>query len=335
MASGLFVLLEQVGVLMRKTAVLGGKSLATLDDISLAAVKASAKSVGVIVDDAAVTPQYVDGIDPKRELHVIWEITKGSLRNKFLFVIPAVMILSWLAPWILPYLLILGGAYLVFEGAEKVLGWLGLHHGEAHEAEESPKLKEDSSAGEKRMIGSAVRTDLVLSTEIMLISLSALDLVDNNWISRVIALVVIGALMTVLVYGAVALLVRADDLGLKLLLDSDAPRWRRRFGFALVKSMPAFFSVLTVVGTVAMLWVGGHLLWKSLGDVGWGFASHSLHAVEELMAPAGGFLAWLGDTFASALVGLAAGLVLALALMGTQKLFAKIRPRATHHSESV
>lgn len=316
MASGFFALLDDIAVLARATA-------ASMDDIALGAAKASAKSAGIIVDDAAVTPQYVAGISPKRELAVIGRIALGSIINKLVFIIPAALILTWLAPWMLPYLLILGGAYLVFEGAEKVLVWLGVvkHH-------EHTQAVGGSASSEKKIVNSAVRTDLVLSTEIMLISLSALEIGDN-WISKAVALIFIALLMTVLVYGTVALLIRMDDLGYHL-AGKEHRRATRLFGLGLVKSMPKVFKVLSVVGTVAMLWVGGHLLWKSLGDVGVGFAYDSLHGLEEWLHRYGDFLAWCGDTLASAVFGLLAGLVLA----GIAIVIQKVLPKGKRHHEA-
>jgi predicted DNA repair protein MutK len=183
--------------------------LAVVDDILTAALKASAKTAGVVIDDAAVTPQYVQGLSPARELHVVWRIALGSLFNKFVIIIPLALLLSAFAPWVLPWLLILGGTYLCFEGAEKVTEWFGAHH-----STEDTEPKEEG-----KLIFGAIRTDLILSTEIMLIALASLDPDFGTW-KTLGALAAIGLGMTILVYGVVALLVKIDDIG----LDDEKPR---------------------------------------------------------------------------------------------------------------
>ncbi|GAA4773774.1 DUF808 domain-containing protein [Microbacterium gilvum] len=271
--------------------------LAVVDDILSAAMKASAKTAGVVIDDAAVTPQYVQGITPARELPVVGKIALGSLVNKFVIIIPIALLLTAFAPWVLPYLLILGGAYLCFEGAEKVLEWFGLGHGHADEG----------ARDERKLVLGAVRTDLILSTEIMLISLASLDGGMSIWMTLGV-LAVIGLLMTVVVYGAVALLVKIDDIGLKM---AKNPVQRvRHTGTRIVRSMPVVFRTISIIGTVAMLWVGGHLLLANLGEVGLTFFSDLIHAVEHALEPAGAVVVWLGDTAVSAVAGLAAGLVI-------------------------
>ncbi|GGD66837.1 DUF808 family protein [Microbacterium murale] len=270
--------------------------LAVVDDILSAAMKASAKAAGVVIDDAAVTPQYVQGISPARELPVVAKITLGSLANKFVIIIPIALLLTAFAPWVLPFLLILGGTYLCFEGAEKVLEWFGFHHGHADEG----------ARNENKLVWGAIRTDLILSTEIMLISLSNLDAGLSIWMTLAI-LAVIALLMTVIVYGAVALLVKIDDVGLKMA--KNPSRRVRHTGTRIVRSMPAVFRVISVVGTVAMLWVGGHLLLANLGEVGLVFFSDMLHGIHDFLAPAGAVIAWIGETFVSAVAGLAVGLV--------------------------
>lgn len=310
-----FALLDDMVMMARAAA-------ASMDDIAMGAAKASTKSAGVIIDDAAVTPQYVSGISPKRELSIVGSIALGSIRNKVLFIIPLALLLTWLAPWALPILLILGGAYLVFEGAEKVLGWVGLHHEEHH-----VQGAGGNAISEKKVISSAIRTDLVLSAEIMLISLSALELTDsNNWIAKVVALLIIAAAMTVAVYGSVALLVKMDDVGIHMLKRDN--RFVKRMGANLVKAMPKIFNLLSVVGTIAMLWVGGHLLWKSSGDLGFVLAYDSLHGLEHLLHPAGEFVTWLGDTFVSAVIGLLAGLLVVAVITLFGKLVRKLKKKS-------
>ncbi|MGO2050305.1 MAG: DUF808 family protein [Microbacterium sp.] len=294
--------------------------LAVVDDILSAALKASAKSAGVVIDDAAVTPQYVQGITPARELPVVLKITLGSLANKFLIIIPVALLLTAFAPWVLPFLLIIGGTYLCFEGAEKVQEWFGLHHGHADEG----------ARNENKLVWGAVRTDLILSTEIMLISLSNLDAGLGIWMTLAI-LAVIALLMTGIVYGAVALLVKIDDIGLKMAKNES--RRVRHTGARIVRSMPAVFRVISVVGTVAMLWVGGHLLLANLGEVGIVFFSDLLHGIHDLLAPAGAVIAWIGETFVSAVAGLAVGLIVVGVVLLIGRMLGK-KPSFTEGGES-
>lgn len=294
--------------------------LAVVDDILSAAMKASAKAAGVVIDDAAVTPQYVQGITPARELPVVAKITLGSLANKFIIIIPIALLLTAFAPWVLPFLLILGGTYLCFEGAEKVLEWFGFHHG--HD--------DEGARNENKLVWGAIRTDLILSTEIMLISLSNLEAGLNIWMTLGI-LAVIALVMTLVVYGAVALLVKIDDIGLKM-AKSDSQRVRHT-GTRLVRSMPAVFRVISVIGTVAMLWVGGHLLLANLGEIGLHFFSDMLHGIHDFLAPAGAVIAWIGETFVSAVAGLAAGLIVVGVVLLIGRMLGK-RPSFSEGGES-
>lgn len=294
--------------------------LAVVDDILSAALKASAKSAGVVIDDAAVTPQYVRGIRPARELPVVGWITVGSLVNKFVIIIPLALLLTAFAPWVLPYLLIIGGSYLCFEGAEKVLEWFGLHHGHA----------EEGARNERQLILGAVRTDLILSTEIMLISLSNLDPGLSLWMT-VLVLTVIALMMTGVVYGAVALLVKIDDVGIAM-AGGETRRWRH-LGTRIVLAMPTVFRVISVIGTVAMLWVGGHLLLGNLGEVGLTFFSDLLHGIAHALEPAGAVVAWTGETIASGVAGLAWGLVIVAAVLAIGRMIGK-RPSFSEGGES-
>lgn len=284
--------------------------LAVVDDIISAAVKASAKAAGVVIDDAAVTPQYVQGLTPARELPVVGRIALGSIANKFAIIIPVALLLTAFAPWVLPYLLIVGGTYLCFEGAEKVLEWFGFAHGHGDEGERD----------EKRLVRGAIRTDLILSTEIMLISLANLDPDLGIW-QTLGVLAVIAVIMTGVVYGAVALLVKIDDIGLRMA--KNPVRRVRHSGTRIVRSMPAVFRVISVVGTVAMLWVGGHLILVNLGDVGLAGPAELLHGVEELLAPLGGIVTWIGGTAFSAVAGLVVGLVIVGVVLGLARMRGK------------
>jgi predicted DNA repair protein MutK len=294
--------------------------LAVVDDILSAALKASAKSAGVVIDDAAVTPQYVQGISPARELPVVLKITLGSLANKFVIIIPIALLLTAFAPWVLPFLLIIGGTYLCFEGAEKVLEWFGLHHGG----------EDEGARNENTLVWGAIRTDLILSTEIMLISLSNLE--EGMSIGMtLLVLAVIALVMTGVVYGAVALLVKIDDIGLKMAKNSSARV--RHTGARIVRAMPAVFRVISVIGTVAMLWVGGHLLLANLGEVGLHFFSDMLHGIHEFLSPAGSVIAWIGETFVSAVAGLAVGLIVVGVVLLIGRMLGK-KPSFTEGGES-
>lgn len=316
MAGGLVALLDDVAALVKVTA-------ASLDDIALGAAKASTKAMGVVIDDAAVTPQYVAGISPKRELPIIWKIAVGSIRNKLLFILPAILLLSAFLPWTLTPILMVGGAYLVFEGAEKILEAIGLigHHGVAEEGK---------ARDEKVIIGSATRTDFVLSAEIMVISLN--EVAHEPFLTRALILVAVAVLMTVLVYGAVGLIVKMDDIG--LVLAQKQRQFSQKLGRGLVKGMPIVMSVLGKVGVVAMLWVGGHLLLTGMDELGWhapyGFVHHVEVLVHDATGAAGGVLGWLVNTAFSCLAGLIIGSVLTAVILGIKKLLGKNKPAAAH-----
>ena len=292
--------------------------LAVVDDILTAALKASAKTAGVVIDDAAVTPQYVQGLTPARELPVVWRIALGSLVNKFVIIIPIALLLSAFAPWVLAFLLIVGGTYLCFEGAEKVLEWFGMHHDSG----------ETESRDERKLVFGAIRTDLILSTEIMLIALDSLDPELGIWMTLG-ALVVIGLGMTALVYGAVALLVKVDDIGLRLM--KNPARRVRRTGARIVAAMPAVFRVISVVGTVAMLWVGGHLVIANMAETFWHGPYDLLHVITHAVEGAGPVVVWLADTASSAVFGLALGLLVVAIVLGVRRLTSGRRAAPAAH----
>ena len=292
--------------------------LAVVDDILTAALKASAKTAGVVIDDAAVTPQYVQGLTPARELRVVLYIALGSLFNKFVIIIPIALLLTAFAPWVLPWLLIIGGVYLCFEGAEKVTEWFGLHH-----------AAEDTGArDEKKLVFGAIRTDLILSTEIMLISLASLDSGMGIWMTLGV-LVVIGFGMTLLVYGAVALLVKIDDVGLAMM--KNPAKRMRRLGARIVAAMPAVFRVIGIVGTVAMLWVGGHLVIANLAETFWHGPYDMLHVVTHAVEAAGPVVVWLADTAVSAVFGLVLGLIVVAVVMGATRVLSRKPPVGAAH----
>lgn len=316
MAGSFFAFLDDIAVLARAAA-------ASMDDIVAAAGKATAKSAGVVIDDAAVTPQYVQGIRPARELPVIWRITKGSMVNKAIIIAVAMLLSIW-APWVFPWLLLIGGSYLAYEGAHKVWHWVQTRRGRAH-APTTTEVVERTAADEKGIVASAVRTDLVLSTEIMLISLSNID--SDSWQMRLATLIVVAIMMTVLVYGAVAVLVKMDDVG--LWLGQKKTAFAQTFGRGLVRAMPIVFNLLSVVGAAAMLWVGGHILFVNLAEVGVAAPYELLHLITDPLAQLP-VVAWLVDTLCSAVLGLFWGLVLVAGL----SLITKLRGTATGQSPS-
>ncbi|MCR8675224.1 DUF808 domain-containing protein [Micrococcus sp. HG099] len=287
--SGLVALLDDVAALARLAA-------ASVDDVAAGAAKASAKAAGVVVDDAAVTPQYMAGAAANRELPMIWRITKGSLRNKLLFILPALLLLDWLAPWVLPWLLLAGGTYLAYEGAHKVWGKLT-----GHSPEHDEPAVEKGPEAEDKVVRGAITTDFILSAEIMVISMNEVADVDF-WLKAVI-LVVVAILITAVVYGAVALIVKMDDVGLHM-TQNGRTAGGRRFGAGLVKAMPHVLTAITVIGTVAMLWVGGHIVLVELAALGVPWPYDVQHGIVHAVEAAGGFVAWLVETLTSALWGL-------------------------------
>jgi predicted DNA repair protein MutK len=292
--------------------------LAVVDDILTAAVKASAKTAGVVIDDAAVTPQYVQGVTPARELPIVGKIALGSLVNKSIIIIPLALLLTAFAPWVLPWLLILGGSYLCFEGAEKVMEWFGAHHGPG----------QDEPRDERKLVFGAIRTDLILSTEIMLISLASLDQGLGIWMTFGV-LSVIALAMTLLVYGAVALLVKIDDVGLGM---AQSPVARvRSTGEWIVRSMPAVFRIISVIGTVAMLWVGGHLVIANLAETFWEGPYNLLHAATHAVESLGPVVMWLVDTALSGLFGLALGLIIAGIVFAVMRVVKRKAPVDSSH----
>lgn len=298
MAGGLAALLDDVAALARLAA-------ASADDVAAASAKAGSKAMGVVIDDAAVTPQYVKGIEPKRELPIIWRITKGSLRNKLIFILPVLLLLSAFAPWALTPILMLGGLYLSFEGAEKIWELV------SGKPKEEPAAASGAGA-EDKIVSGAVRTDLILSAEIMVISMNSIA-ADSLW-ARAIVLIVVAIGITILVYGAVGVLVKMDDVGLAMAADKDSD-FKQKFGNGLVHAMPKVMTVISYVGMVAMLWVGGHILLVGTHDLGlaqpYGFVHHLEGAVAGI-AGIGAVLGWLINTAFSFVFGLIIGGIVAV-----------------------
>ena len=299
MSAGLFGLLDDVAALARLAA-------ASVDDIGAAAGRATAKAAGVVIDDTAVTPQYVHGITADRELPMIKRIAIGSLRNKLLFILPAALLLSQFVPWLLTPILMLGATYLCYEGAEKVLG--RFHRNAGHDAHAAPTAAVGVDA-EKQMTSGAIRTDFILSAEIMVIALN--EVADQSFWPRLVILVVVAIVITAAVYGVVGLIVKMDDIGLSLAQRTS--RFAQKVGRGLVTAMPKLLAALSAIGTVAMLWVGGHILLVGTDDVGWhapyGLVHHAEEFVQHAAQGVGGLLAWLVNTAASAVVGFVVGAV--------------------------
>jgi predicted DNA repair protein MutK len=294
---GLIGLLDDIAALAKLAA-------ASIDDVGAATGRATAKAAGVVVDDTAVTPQYLRSVAAKRELPIVWKIAVGSIRNKLVFILPAALLLSQFLPWLLPIVLMIGGTYLAYEGAEKI--W---HKVSGHHDAELPAT-EVSPEAEKKMVAGAIRTDLILSAEIMVIALD--EVADETFWSRLAILVVVAFVITVIVYGIVAAIVKMDDVGLRLATYDSG--FSRTLGRGLVKAMPVVLAVISVVGTVAMLWVGGHILLVNLGADGTGWipapyewVHHVEVAIHDGAGAFGGTLGWIFNTLCSAVVGLVVG----------------------------
>jgi uncharacterized protein len=300
MAGGLVGLLDDVAALAKMAA-------ASVDDVGAAAGRASVKAAGVVVDDTAVTPSYVKGLAASRELPIVRTIAIGSLRNKLLIILPAALVLSVIAPTVVEIILMSGGAFLSYEGAHKIIHAI---KGDDH-AHEVPAALLGPEA-EAATVAGAIRTDFILSAEIMVIALK--EVLGQPIVTRAAILVVVATLITVAVYGVVALIVKMDDVGLALAQRGSSSA--RRAGRLLVTGMPKVLRVLSVVGTAAMLWVGGHILLAGTDELGWQRPYDVVHDLEHGVHDVGGIggigavLEWLINTAASAAVGFAVGAIL-------------------------
>lgn len=290
MASGLLALLDDVAALVKVSA-------ASLDDVPAQVAKTSTKVSGIVIDDTAVTPKYVVGLDPSRELHIIWQITKKSLINKLLFLGPAALLLGFFAPWLIPYLLMVGGAFLCFEGYEKVHSSFARHNEEEYTQTETMDQITPEEL-EKERITSATRTDMILSAEIMAIAYATVA--KQPLMNQIAVLVAVAIFITVAVYGFVGLIVKADDFGI-FLAKKSRTNAMKNFGRSIVKFMPHFLSILGYVGTAAMLWVGFEIIAHGVP-----LLHHQLEALEHSLAdmPA---VAWLAKALACLVCGLILG----------------------------
>lgn len=314
--SGLLALLDDVAAIVKltatqiddiasQTAKVGAKVGATvLDD----AAKAGMKAAGVVIDDAAVTPKYVTGLPAARELPIIWKIARASFFNKLVILLPAALLLDAFLPWMVTPLLMLGGCYLCFEGAEKI--WHVFHPQPESQAQEAEVL--DAALLEEQRVKGAIKTDFILSAEIMTISLAQID-PDSSRFTAAMALVVVAIGITTLVYGTVALLVRMDDAGLKLSQIGRA-EFVRSFGRGMVKFMPTLMMIIATIGTAAMLWVGGNIIVHGLEVLGWHWPYETIKgiatSVSESLSVAKGFVKWVVTATLDGILGLILGLAL-------------------------
>jgi predicted DNA repair protein MutK len=295
MPSGLAALLDDIAGITKLAA-------ASLDDVAGAAGKAGTKAVGVVVDDAAVTPGYAMGFTPDRELPIVWKIAVGSFRNKLLFLLPGALLLSAFAPWAVTPILMLGGAYLCFEATEKIIEAFSPHEA----GEELEELALSSKDLEAQKVAGAIRTDLILSGEIMAIALA--DVADRPLAIQAGSLALVGVLLTIAVYGVVGLIVKMDDIGLHLA--QRRTRLVRGLGRGLVKAMPVTMEALTVIGTAAMLWVGGGIIVHGLEHFGLDTVPHLVEGASHWAAGVPGVgvvTGWMAMAAGSAVVGFIIG----------------------------
>jgi len=271
MTGGFFALLDDIATL--------------LDDAAVVSKVAAKKTTGILGDDLAVNAQKASGFASSRELPVLWAITKGSFKNK-LIILPLAFLLSAFAPWAIVPILMLGGTYLAYEGAEKIYEYL-LGHKEKKSSEEKELSEEDLLKVEAKKVNSAIRTDFILSIEIVIIALGTV--LEQPLFIQVIAVTIVAFLATVGVYGIVALIVRMDDFGFALIQKADDEHsLLHKLGRILVVSLPKVIRALTVIGTFAMLLVAG------------GIFMHNVHQLHELLH----FMpSLLGELFVGLVVG--------------------------------
>ncbi|MDB5206770.1 MAG: transporter [Flavisolibacter sp.] len=303
MASGLFALLDDISALVKASA-------ASLDDVSSQVAKTTGKVSGIVIDDAAVTPKYVVGLNPSRELSIIFQIAKKSLINKILILSPAALLLGYFAPWAITPILMLGGAYLCFEGYEKVHSMFSRHQNVQVKSEEVKIITPEEL--EKERVTGAVRTDIILSAEIMAIAYS--QITDQEIVNQIVVMLAVAIFITVAVYGFVGLIVKADDIGVHLAQDKYHPA-TQKFGRGIVKFMPHFLRILSYVGTAAMLWVGAEIIAHGIP-----FTSHFLHDLEHALAHVP-VVAWFAKALACAVTGLLIGFVVEKIVMLLKKAF--------------
>jgi uncharacterized protein len=305
MASGFFALLDDISALVKASA-------ASLDDVPAQVAKTTGKVSGIVIDDTAVTPKYVVGLDPSRELSIIFQIAKKSLINKILILSPAALLLGYFAPWAITPILMLGGAYLCFEGYEKVHSMFSKHHDVPVNSEEVQIITPEEL--EKERVTGAVRTDIILSAEIMAIAYS--QVTGLTIVNQTAVMLAVAIFITVAVYGFVGLIVKADDIGVHLAQDKYHPA-TQKIGRGIVKFMPHFLSILSYVGTAAMLWVGAEIIAHGIP-----LTNHLLHDLELALAhiPT---VAWFAKVLACAVGGLIVGFIVEKIVMLLKKAFGR------------
>jgi predicted DNA repair protein MutK len=300
MPSGLIALLDDVATIAKLAA-------ASVDDVAAAAGKAGTKAAGVVIDDTAVTPRYVIGLAPERELPIIGKIAVGSLKNKLLLLLPGALLLTAFAPWAIVPILMIGGAYLAFEAAEKIAEKLLHDH---HHKRQLLESIDDPKELEALQVKGAIRTDLILSAEIMAIALASLE--TDTLKMTAAALTAVAFAITVGVYGAVAVIVKLDDIGLHLA----EQRRTRHLGNALVQIVPKLLTAISALGTAAMLWVGGGILVHGFEELHvLTFIPEAIHFLAHGAAEASGSMSgiveWLVTALGGAIVGLVIGGIIA------------------------
>lgn len=306
MSTGLFALLDDISALAKVAA-------ATIDDATGQAARASLKAAGVVVDDTAVTPRYVVGFAAHRELPIIGKIAMGSLVNKLFILLPAALLLSAFAPWLIMPLLMLGGAFLCYEGAHKVVE--AFHpHAETDQATLSADSAEEAQRREKAQVSGAIRTDFILSAEIMAITLGTVAAETQSILNQAVVLGIVALAITIGVYGIVAVIVKADDFG--VLLANMKQSLIQAIGRGIVKGMPYLLKVLGVVGTAAMLWVGGGIVVHGLETFGFDRIGHTIHDTAHMIGHGIGAVEWTVSAAMSGVFGILLGAAILLALSG-------------------
>lgn len=287
---------------------------AVLDDVALMSKMAAKKTAGVLGDDLALNAQQVSGVASEREIPVVWAVAKGSFKNK-LILVPSALLISAFIPWLIMPLLLIGGLFLCFEGAEKILEKLFPHAHQHEEKEEEVNTGESVEEYEKRKVAGAIRTDFILSAEIIVIALGTVT--GSSIVTQILVVSLIAVLMTIGVYGLVAGIVKLDDLGFYLERTSNGEGLKAKLGGALVAFAPKLMKMLAVVGTAAMFLVGG------------GIVVHNVPAIHHLIEPI--IMDFRGHTVATAIVptllngviGVIAGLVVVAAWTVVEKVRGK------------